>query len=157
MKTMNTMLAAVLAVCLLVPMLAAGEMTASTEEAAALSDRVRAVIADADDMIELYEEDLSELMGIEQEDYEDFVYLAPMNPLSGREVIVLLAVDDEAAERIEGLLRKYLEGRRTEMKNYEPEAFKLLSETDVVRADRLVLLVVGENAAEEIKLLTTEE
>ena len=60
-------------------------------------------------------------------------------------------------ERVAALLQNYLEGRRTETKNYLPEAYSLLSEAEVVREGCLVMLVIGEQADEEIRLLTAEE
>ena len=53
-------------------------------------------------------------------------------------------------------LRKNILVIREKNKN-EPKAYKLLSEAEVVRLDCLVMLIVGENAPEEIKLLTAEE
>lgn len=153
MRTVKTFLAALLILCILIPAAALAE----AEEPAGLPGRVLAAVQDADDLIELYEEDLSELIGIEPEDYEDFAYLAARDALSGREIVAVLAVDEEAAGRVEELLQFYLEGRRTETRNYLPDAYALLSAAEVVRADRLVLLVVGEHAAEEIALLTAEE
>lgn len=153
MKIMSKLLAAILVASVLF----ASAAFAETEEAADLLTRVLSVVSDADDLIELYEEDLEELMGIEPDDCADFAYLAPRDALSGREVIVILAVDEEAAERVAALLQNYLEGRRTETKNYLPEAYSLLSEAEVVREGCLVMLVIGEQADEEIRLLTAEE
>ena len=130
---------------------------AESAEAVGLRERLLAVAADAEDLVSLYEEDLSELMGIEPEDYEDFAYLASRDALSGREMIAVLAVDDEAADRVEEQLQFYLDGRRTETQNYLPDAYALLCAAEVIRQDRLVLLVIGENAAEEIEMLTAEE
>ena len=108
MKIMPKLLAAILVASVLF----ASAAFAETEEAADLLTRVLSVVSDADDLIELYEEDLEELMGIEPDDCADFAYLAPRDALSGREVIVILAVDEEAAERVAALLQNYLEGRR---------------------------------------------
>ncbi len=151
MKRLTGILAALIALCLLVP------CAAETAEAQDLRARAFAALSDADELVELYEEDLYELMGIEPEDCEDYVYLAARDALSAREVIVIRAVDAEAAERVEGLLQSYLQGRRTETRGYLPDAYALLSGTEVVRRDCLVLLVVGEHADEEIELLTAEE
>ena len=141
-------------VLLLVLCLVAGVLTGNAEEEIPLSERVRALLSDGEALVVLYPDDLEDLTGIGEEDCVDFAYLASRNPLSGREVIVLLAADGEAADRVEKLLQDYLESRRHETRNYLPEAYALLNRAEVTRTGLWVLLVIGGNAEEEIPLLT---
>lgn len=147
-------LVCVLLCCLLLPAAVFAEEPAETaaENTAAepsLMDRVLGVISDGRDLGRMYADDLSDLLGIEPEDYTDFVYLSDYNALTGREVILLLAADGDAADRVEEMLGMYLEGRLKETRNYLPEAYKLLSAAEVVRSGLVLVLVVGENSGEE--------
>ena len=154
MKKLTRLLAALLCLCVFTPLAMADD--AGTEEASLLT-RVLEIAEDGDDLIEMYAEDLSELMGIEPEEYVDFVYLAGTSVETGREVIAVLAVDEVAANHVEEMLNTYLEGRIRETRNYFPVAFKLLSEAKVAREGLLVVLAIGEQAEQETKLLLTGE
>ena len=156
MKKRMTILTVLLIACLAL----CGAAPAETAEAPADADlmtRVCAAIEDEDELIVMIEDDLSDLMGIEPEDWTDFAYLASSNALLGREVIAVLAADEEAADRVEGLLQHYLESRMRETRNYLPDTYRLLSEAQVQRSGCLVVLVVGENAEAETRLLLTGE
>ncbi len=142
--------------CLLLPFFSFARSSEAPEEGS-LTARVLPLLSDAEELITMTGDDLSDLMGIEPEEYVDFAFFSARNALAGREVILLLAADEEAAEQIGIKLGTYLEDRRIETRNYLPEAYKLLSEAEVVREGCLVLLVTGENAAEEVRLLLAGE
>ena len=122
-----------------------------------LRNRVWATLADRADLIRKNPDDLSVLSGIDQDYYTDYAWFVSRDALSGREVIVLTARDEEAAERIEALLRRYLNRRLAETRDNLPEAHALLSGAEIVRDQLLVMLVSGENAEEEVQLLTADE
>ena len=122
-----------------------------------LLDRVQGIVTDGDDLIVMTEEDLSDLMGIEEEEYSDFAYLASMDALTGREFIVLRAVDEDAAEALAEKLQSYYEDRLHEMENYLPETYKLIKACSVQQEGLLVILDIGEQAQSEVEQLLAEE
>lgn len=141
-------------------MLPASAEEAAPEEAlpATLLTRAQAIAEDLDELIVMTADDLYDLIGIAPEDYTDFVYLAHIDSLTGRELIVVDAVDDEAALRIVELLKGYLEIRLHETRNYLPETYQVLCEAQVTQQDlRVVLSIAAPNPDEEKLLLTDEE
>ena len=66
-------------------------------------DRVLRVAEDSSDLIRMDEDELYDVIGIAPEDYSDYAYLADYDALSGRELVLVRAVDEEAAERISTL------------------------------------------------------
>ena len=111
------------------------------EEIAAetLMDRVLLLVEDAEDLVAMDGDDLFDIIGIDPEDCEEFVYLADADALSGRELIIVIAKDADAADTAEELLQLYLESRLRETRNYLPEAYQALSEAEVVRQDLFLM------------------
>ena len=93
-------LALLLLICLLgcTALFAAAE-TAEEIDPASLLGRAQAVAEDLEELIVMTADDLYDLIGIEYEDYTDYAYLAHVDSLTGRELIILRAVDEEAAQR----------------------------------------------------------
>ena len=121
-----------------------------------LKEAVAAVAADAGELVAIPAADLEDVLGIPPEDYSEFVYLQE-NSLSGREILVLRAADAEAAQRVRGRVEAYLERRRKETDNYLPEAYKLLMAAKVEVKNHTVALIVGEQAADEVRKLMAGE
>lgn len=137
------------------------EAVETTETAEALPvtllDRAMLVAEDMDQLIIMTEDDLYDLIGIAPEEYTDFAYLAHVDSLTGRELIIVEAVDEAAALRIVELLQGYLEVRLYETRNYLPETYRVLCEAQVTQKDLLVVLsIAAPNPAEEELLLTEE-
>ena len=143
--------------CALLPLAAFAEEAAEEPAAPTLLERVRSVAEDGADLIRMTADDLLDLMGIEEEDVADFAYLADRNALSGRELIVIVAADEEAADRVEEMLNNYLTSRLKETRNYLPEAYRQLSAAEVRRSGLTLVLAVGDRAQEETEQLLTEE
>lgn len=122
-----------------------------------LLDRALLVAEDRDDLLEMTEDDLYDLIGIAPEEYTDFAYLSHIDSLTGRELIIVSAVDEEAAQRIVELLQGYLEIRLHETRNYLPETYRVLLEAKVTQQELLVVLSIAAPNAEEVELLLTEE
>ena len=145
---------------LLALLLACLALTAAAESAEApetLLERACRIAEDSDSLIVMTEDDLYDLIGIPPEDWADFAYLADYDALSGRELIVVRAVDEEAADRVAALLTAYLEGRMRVTRNYLPEAYKSLSEAQVLREGLLTVLSIAAPNPEEAGLLLQEE
>ena len=127
------------------------------EETETLMDRVLLLVEDATDLVVMGDDDLFDLIGIDPADCEDYVYLASADAISGRELIVVIAKDDDAADLAEEMLQAYLESRLRETRNYFPEAYQALTEAEVVRQDRVLILSVAAPSADEAQILLPEE
>ena len=122
-----------------------------------LLDRELRVAEDSDNLIRMDEDELYDVVGIAPEDYSDYAYLADYDALSGRELVLVRAVDEEAAERIFSQLSLYLEHRLKATRNYLPDVFRSLSEAGIRQRDLLLVLSVAPPDPEEaIKLLQEE-
>ena len=111
-----------------------------------LSEAVEAAAKDAADLAPFLPEELEDMAGITAEDYTDFVFLQG-DGMDGREILVIRAKDEAAADRVAGQMESYLERRREEHKNYAPDAYRLLSEAKVERKGLLLVMVSGTDAA----------
>ena len=155
MKRTLSLLLTLLLICL--AMAACAESTEPAEIPGTLLERVSRVAEDNEHLAVLTAEDLYDLVGVPPVDYEDFAYLADYDALSGRELIIVRAVDEEAAQRVEEMLSQYLELRMRETRNYLPEAYKALSEAEVIREELLTVLSIAAPDPEEASLLLQEE
>ena len=131
-------------------------MASSFAEEALLEKALR-VAEDGKDLIRMNEDDLFDLIGIEPEEYTDYAYLADNNALSGREIIVLRAIDRNTAHNLAVKLENYREQRMRATRNYLPEAYRLLSEAEVLQGDLLVVLSIAAPNPQEAGLLLQEE
>ena len=122
-----------------------------------LLDRALRVAEDSDNLVRLDEDELYDVIGIAPEDYSDYAYLADYDALSGRELVIVRAVDEEAAERISRLLTQYLDHRLKATRNYLPDVFRSLSEASVLKEDLLLVLSVAPPDPEEASKLLQEE
>ena len=121
-----------------------------------LADRVSAAAKDAGDLVPFNADELADMTGIVPGDYTDFVFLQG-NGMDGREILILTAAGEAAADRIAGLLDSYLERRLDENRNYAPDAFKLFSEARVVRKGLTFALISGADAEAETEQLLAGE
>ena len=121
-----------------------------------LAQKVEAIAADAKDLSPLDADDLSDALGIEPEDYSEFVYLQD-NGLGGREILVIRAANQDAAARVAKQMENYLEMRRKETRNYLPEAYQLLAQAKVETKGLTAALISGAGAAEETKAMLAGE
>ena len=127
-----------------------------TAAAQPLTDRVSAAAKDASELVPFSADELTDMTGIVPEDYTDFVFLQG-NGMDGREILILTAADEAAADRIAGLMESYLERRRDENRNYAPDAYKLFSEAQVVRKGLMLAMISGADAAAETEQLLAGE
>ena len=135
------------------------EETPSQAPAAAaqtLQERADAVLSDAADLAPFTAEELQDITGIAPEDCADFVFLQG-NGMDGREILVIRAKEDAAANRVAKQLEEYLERRKEEHRDYAPDAYKLLSEASVARKGLLLAVVSGSDAAAESAALLAGE
>ena len=119
---------------------------------ASLLEKVNMVAEDAAGLAPLTAEDLEDVLGIVSEDCRDFVFLQSAGT-DGREILVVLAADADAAKRVAEMAEAYLERRLDETRNYAPEAYRLLTQAKVQARNLTVALVVGPDAAKEAEAI----
>lgn len=158
MPMKKLLLIAVLALCVCLAAGCAANPSAQDASKARLPLReaVEKAAADAAGLTELTADDLSDVLGIEPEEYTEFVYLQD-DGLNGREILVLRAADADAAARLKEQVDSYLEQRRRETQNYLPEAYRLLNAAAVRTKGTTVALIVGADAARETDALLAGE
>ena len=129
---------------------------ASAEEETLLEKTVR-IADDGENLGPINEDDMLDIIGIGPDEYTDYAYLADYNALSAREVIVVRAKDEDAAKTIAEKLENYREQRMRETRNYQPEAYRVLNEAEVLQKDLLVVLSIAAPDPAEAELLLQEE
>ena len=136
-------------------------LTAACAERAseALVDKAIRIAEDGENLIQMNEDDLYDIVGIEPEEYTDFAYLTDHDSLSGREIILLRATDETAAEAVAEKLEEYRQYRLHMTRNYpdQAEAYRTLNLAEVLREDLLVVLSVAAPDPQEADLLLQEE
>ena len=121
-----------------------------------LQQRMESIAKDAAGLAPFSEDELLDMTGIEPEDYSDFVFLQG-DVMEGREILVLRAKDEEAAEKLAGQMEKYLERRREENKNYAPKAYQALCNAKVERKGLLLVMISGDDAESETAAMLAGE
>ncbi len=124
------------------------------EEAPTLLERVCDALPAAAEMEELFvEEELSDVLGIEPEEYVEAIYLADSDAMSGRELLLIVCLEDNAesiAERVEA----YRLRREKETVSYNPAAYKLIHEAETVVEGNVVLLITIEDSKAAVEAVT---
>ena len=132
------------------------EPAATAQKAVPLTDAVRAAAADADALVPLNGDDLSADLGIEADEYSEFVFLQSTG-MDGREILVIRAKDEASAGKAAKAAEEYLQRRRNEARNYAPAAYELLTAAEVKTRNKTVALIVGPNAAQETEAVLAGE
>lgn len=122
-----------------------------------LQELVEAVVKDAADLAPFSADELTDMAGIEPEDYTDFAFFQGSDVMEGREILVLRARDDAVAEKLAGQMEKYLERRREENQNYAPKAYQALTAARVERKGLLLVMISGGEAEAETAALLAGE
>lgn len=133
-----------------------GKPAAANQPPLSLGEKVRSAVPDADTLLALGEEDLSDDLGIEAADCEEFVFLQSTG-MDGREILVIRAKTGEGTGKIAEAMEAHLKRRRDEARNYAPEAYELLTAAEVKTAGRTVALIVGANAGRETETVLAGE
>ena len=124
-----------------------------------LMDKAVRIAEDGENLIRMNEDDLYDVIGIEPEEYTDFAYLTDHDSLSGREIILVRATDETAAEAVAEKLEEYRQYRLHMTRNYpdQAEAYRALNQAEVLRENLLVVLSVAAPDPQEADLLLQEE
>ena len=122
---------------------------AKTDKSADL-DAVKNSLAaqyDLSDMMELDENDLMELYGIDQADVKQFVALIAKTSLSSDEIVLIEATGSEAASRVQEKLSNRFQSKLNESKDYLPDEYAKISACSVDAAGCYVSMIVSGDAA----------
>ena len=143
--------------CLLLVICLAVITACAEETAETLLEKALRITEDSEQLIQLDEEELTDVVGIDPEYYTDYVYLAGKDTSLGRELILLRATDVDAAKTVAEYLEEYRGQRLRCTRNYYPEAYRALSESEVMQEDLLIVLSIGAPDPKEPDLLLREE
>lgn len=98
------------------------------------------------DMVEFKSVDDLGRYGIKAEDVKEFAGGVNKSGVNQEEIIMVLATDGDAAERIEKSLNNRLESKKNETKNYNPEQYAIMEDCTVDTDNNYVSLFISENA-----------
>ena len=88
-------------------------------------------------------ENLMALYGIASEDVEETACCITMNGIFPDEILMIQAVSEESADRVEQCLSSRLEQVMVQSKNYDPESYEIAQKCHVVRYGQYVSLFVS--------------
>ncbi len=142
--------AALLAVTVLTAIACAG--LAETSDAPATLEAVLDEFALGEEMMPLDEEDLSDIYGIETEDMAQFAAAVNSTGIKADEIVLVEAVDADAAARVKEALDSRFQSKLNELENYLPEEYAVTSACSVEMEGNYVSMIVAPNAAELAKL-----
>ena len=102
--------------------------------------------AGADDMMALSEEDMLDFYGIRSEDMEQFAAAVTSAGISAKEIVLVKAAGEDAAQRVQEQLNKRVSNRMAEFENYLPDQFDIAANHSQVRRDGVYvsLIISGE-------------
>ena len=126
--------------------------TAETAEAPATLEAVLSEFALGEEMMPLTEEDLSDIYGIEAEDVAQFAAAVNSTGIKADEIVLVEAVDAEAAARVKEALDNRFQSKLNELDNYLPEEYAVTKACSVESEGNFVAMIVAPNAADLVKL-----
>lgn len=95
------------------------------------------------EMMEFPENMVLDFYGIEEADYDQAIFYQSYDSMLADEVVLISAVDDAAASRVEEMLNVRLDAKAEEAKGYSPEQFAIIEKCSVVRDGLYVALIVS--------------
>ena len=128
-----------------------------TTPAPSLQEKLAAALPDWEELIPYPTDELYDLMDLDPQDYTECVCRISDNIVFSREAIAVRAKDQAAADRIAAAMEDYRARRIRETRDYLPEAYLLLNAALVSRRGLTVVLIVGENAAQETRAVLAGE
>jgi len=92
-------------------------------------------------------EGMTSLYGIDMADVQDSIGCSALSGTFADEIIVLQAVDGDAAGRLAAALETYRQSLLTQARDYDPERFALMDDCPVLQKNNCVALFLCENHA----------
>lgn len=90
--------------------------------------------------------DLNRFYGIKAEDVKEFAGGINNSGVNMEEIVMILATDDDAAQRIATSLNNRRDSKLNETKNYNPEQYKIVEKSSVDTDGKYVSLFISENS-----------
>ena len=130
-----------------------GKKEAAPAAAVNLSD-VLAKFSLGEEMMALSESDLLDLYGINAADVKQFAGAVNTSGIKCDEIVLIEAVDADAASRVKTALDTRYQAKLNEMENYLPDEYAIVKECQVTSSGNFVAMIVGPTAAELTKIYT---
>lgn len=119
-----------------------------------VQDAMADMLAEApiDEPLTLAQGDMLDFYGIQADDMEDFAATLCSNGISAQEIVLVKAKDGDSAKRVEEKLQNRLDNRKSELKDYLPDQYDIVSQCQVKRDGVYVRLIISpeEEALAEI-------
>ncbi len=98
------------------------------------------------DMMELPKDMVADFYGVDPADCADGIYYISFDNMLADEVVLIDAVDEAAAKRIEKALTNRLAAKALEADDYAPDQYAIIKKCDVIRKDLTVAMLVSPEA-----------
>ena len=92
--------------------------------------------------------DLNRFYGIAAEDVKEFAGGVNNSGVDQEEIVMILAADSDAADRIKTALENRLQSKLNETKNYNPEQYAIVEKSSVDVDNLYVSLFISEHSAQ---------
>lgn len=105
-----------------------------------------------EDMMTLSEGDMLDLYFIDAKDMKQFAGAISMTGIDCEEVVLVEAVDADAANRVKAQLDQRYQTKLNETENYLPDEYAIIKTCSVSVKGNYVAMIVAENAADLVKI-----
>ena len=130
-------------------------LCACTKKASDIKIDLSSVMAEINEKIDLPENDmmkvsstdkLMDYYGIKAEDVASFEIQMNSSGVEQDEIVLIETTSEEACQRVEQALKARLDDKTTQMKNYNPEQYEILSNCSVSVSGLYVRLFISKDA-----------
>ena len=104
------------------------------------------------DTMELGAGEMLDLYGIEEADMKQFAAKVNVTGIDCDEVVLVEAVDAEAAGRVKTCLDNRYQAKLNETENYLPDEYAIIKECAVTQNGNFVAMIVANNAADMVSV-----
>lgn len=104
------------------------------------------------EMMSLTADDMLSMYGIAAEDCKQFAASINTTGIKCDEIVLVEAVDDDAAARVMTALNNRYQAKLNETENYLPDEFAIIKTCSVTVSGNLVSMIVAPNAADLTKI-----
>ena len=127
-------------------LVALGAWAGALAEATGLEE-IMAAFNLGEEMMALTEEDLADVYGIDPADVSQFAAAINDSGIKADEIVLVEAVDGDAAQRVRDALETRLEDKLNELEGYLPEEYAVASACQVEAQGNFVAMIVAPEAA----------
>ena len=149
---MKRLILLVLTASIVLSLAACGENKESSGPDFQVQDAMDAMLdrVDADDMMALNEGDMLDFYGIRAEDMEQFSAAITSTGISAKEIVLVKAAGEDAAQRVLERLDKRVANRMAEFENYLPDQFDIIANHSQVGRDGVYVSLIISGELEEL-------